>query len=300
MTPRRSPSRSLPLLHRSITAWYRLNARTLPWRETRDPYKILVSEVMLQQTQVARVLQKYPRFISRFPSFAALARSSKAAVIRAWSGMGYNNRAVRLRELARMVRTQYGGKLPSDAAELQMLPGIGKYTAHAVACFAFGQRVPLVDTNIARVLGRLFRLQDGDPWRAAEWALPTRKAYDWNQGLMELGATVCTSARPACVRCPVVQLCPSAFVPVRRKAGTRKTEPGRDGVPNRIYRGRIIELLRRSPGTGSGVSEIGKRIKNGYSERDRKWLLRILEKLERDGLVQSRHTGNRRRVRLAS
>lgn len=297
MTRRRPPSRSLPLLRRSIPAWYRSNGRKLPWRQTRDPYKILLSEVMLQQTQVARVLQKYPRFVGRFPTFTALAGASKAAVIRAWSGMGYNNRAVRLRELARIVRSQYGGKLPSDTEELQRLPGVGKYTAHAVACFAFGKRVPLVDTNIARVLSRLFP-QISDRWHAAEWALPKRSAYDWNQGLMELGATVCTSARPDCARCPAVRVCPSAFVAARRKTPAQKREPGRDGVPNRIYRGRIIELLRRKP--GSGVSEIGKHIKTGYSDRDRRWLLSILGKLEKDGLVQIRPVGNGRRVQLAS
>lgn len=290
---------SLARLHRSIVRWFRSHARPLPWRTTRNPYNVLVSEVMLQQTQVARVLQKYPAFLRRFPSFAALARASKPEVIRAWSGMGYNNRAVRLRELARIVRSRYNGTLPGDPSELQTLPGIGKYTAHAVACFAYGQTVPLVDTNIARVLGRLFRTTNGDAWHLAARILPKRNAYDWNQGLMELGATVCTSARPDCTRCPVARLCPSAFAPARNKARSAKPEPGRDGVPNRIYRGRIIELLRHSP-SGRTVGEIGRHIKPRYSVRDRAWLTGILQTLERDGLVRVVRTGTSRRVRLAT
>lgn len=252
---------------------------------------------MLQQTQVSRVLEKYPRFIARYPTFAKLARATTADVVRAWSGMGYNNRAVRLRALARTVTSRWRGQLPEDPGEMQKLPGVGRYTSHAVACFAFEQTVPLVDTNIRRVLSRLFPAHV-DPWQTAAALLPRRDAYQWNQALMELGALVCTSGRPRCDACPLRTLCPSAYRITARRTGARRIEPGRDGLPNRIYRGRIVELLR-----SSGVREIGtvgKRVKPGFSSRDRRWLLGLLAGLERDGLIRTGRQGRRQTVRLAS
>ncbi|MBI4418082.1 MAG: A/G-specific adenine glycosylase [Ignavibacteriales bacterium] len=289
-----------PQLRRRILAWYQTNARNLPWRKTKNPYRILISEVMLQQTQVTRVLEKYHRFIRRFTSFEVLARASAAEVIRAWSGMGYNNRSVRLRELARIVRDRFNGRLPSRVDELLLLPGIGRYTAHAVACFAFGQRVPLADTNIARVLARLFPGEGPDPWSIADRILPRRHVYEWNQALMELGATICTAARPKCTSCPVVRMCPSAFSIAARKATLHKKERGRNGIPNRIYRGRIIELLRKSNSRGRGLMDIGRGVKPNFSAADHKWLVTLLAGLERDGLIQSRNRGNSVVLRLAS
>lgn len=202
-----------------LLAWYeREGRRHLPWRHTRDPYAVLVSEVMLQQTQVERVLPKYREFLQRFPTLAALAAAPTAEAIKAWAGLGYNARAVRLREIAVQAVATYGGSLPNTLDGLLALKGIGRYTAGAVACFAFGLPIATVDTNIRRVLWRVFRGIEPAAWptgeRAsrdalalAEWALPPARAYDWQQALMDLGATVCVSRRPACERCSLSQHC---------------------------------------------------------------------------------------------
>ena len=255
---------------------------------------------MLQQTQVSRVRRKYGPFLKRFPSLKSLASSSAASVIRQWSGMGYNNRAVRLRSLAAAVLRDHRGRIPEDIGELRKLPGVGKYTAHAVACFAFGRPVPVVDTNISRVLGRVFRGTKLDEWALAASILPDRNAYEWNQSLMELGATVCTSARPRCEDCPISDLCPSAFRSFRRIRGPQRKEPGRNGVPDRIYRGRIVEALRKHPGRSAGFTLIGRQIKTDFSGRDRTWLLKLLGGLEKDGLIQRSGSGKGISVRLAS
>jgi A/G-specific adenine glycosylase len=205
--------------HALLLDWYsRLGRAHLPWRHTRDPYAILVSEVMLQQTQVERVLPKYAEFLGHFPTLADLAAAPRAEVIQAWASLGYNMRAVRLHEIAQQAVAGYGGTLPETLEGLLSLKGIGRYTAGAVACFAFGQPVATVDTNIRRVLWRVFRGIEPATWPAgeraaretlalAEWALPPQRAYDWQQALMDLGATVCISRRPACERCPLRECC---------------------------------------------------------------------------------------------
>jgi A/G-specific adenine glycosylase len=205
--------------HRRLLGWYALDGRAhLPWRHTRDPYAILVSEVMLQQTQVERVLPKYREFLTHFPTLASLAAAPTAAVIRAWAGLGYNLRAVRLQEIAQQAFADCDGRLPETLDGLLALKGIGRYTAGAVACFAFNLPVATVDTNIRRVLWRVFRGIEPSPalggargaraaLALAEWALPSERAYDWQQALMDLGATVCTSRRPFCERCPVAACC---------------------------------------------------------------------------------------------
>lgn len=248
---------------------------------------------MLQQTQVSRVLQMYPRFLKRFPSFSSLANARTSSVIRAWRGMGYNNRAVRLQHLARTVLSAHQGRLPTTIESLEKLPGIGKYTAHALACLAFNQHVPVVDTNIRRVLSRLFPAQAKklDIWALAAIALPSRSAHRWNQALMDLGATVCTSANPKCRICPVVKLCPSSFR-VQRSTELRATpEPSRDGLPNRIYRGRIVDALRRTTGSNYvSFAHLGRKVKDSYSIQDEPWLERLMKALEKDGLVVLKKT----------
>ena len=203
----------------ALLAWYAAEGRAhLPWRETRDPYAILVSEVMLQQTQVERVLPKYRQFLARFPTFAALAAEPVGEAIKAWAGLGYNQRAVRLHGIARQVVEEFDGQLPNTLDGLMALKGIGRYTAGAVACFAFGLPVATVDTNIRRVLWRVFRGVEELPWpggdsaarmflELAEWALPRERAYDWQQALMDLGAQVCLARRPLCERCPLREQC---------------------------------------------------------------------------------------------
>ncbi len=273
------------LIQRRLLRWYRRHARPLPWRRTRNPYRILVSEVMLQQTQVSRVLQKYPIFLRRFPTLRRLAASSPADVIRVWQGMGYNNRALNLHRLARLVADRYHGRLPGTPDELIGLPGIGRYTANAVACFAFGASVATVDTNVRRVLSRIFPARlSTDAWIVAERVLPKRSAYDWNQGLMELGALICTAKNPACRECPLVVHCPSAhrIVPAPR---VKLTERTRRGVPDRIYRGRVVEALRSSRRSVSIIS-LRKSVIPDLASSERRWFAQILDRLERDGMIR--------------
>lgn len=208
---------------RRLRAWYRRNARDLPWRRTRDPYAILVSELMLQQTQVSRVVTRYGEFLEQFPTLADVGRAAPGRVMEAWEGLGYYARARNLHRLARRV-TDRGRSpdavLPAEPARLRELPGIGPYTAGAVASFAYGRRAPLVDTNVARVLRRVFapaanvKSSKGQAmvWRIAEAILPRTGRATWthNQALMELGALVCTARVARCDRCPVRPLCRSA------------------------------------------------------------------------------------------
>lgn len=289
-----------PLIVRSVLKWYRRNGRDLPWRRTTDPYRILLSEIMLQQTQVDRVLRKYPLFRRRFPTLSSLAKASGADVIRAWSGLGYNSRAVRLRALARRVRAHHGGRLPRSIAELQKLPGVGRYTAHAVAAFSYAQRVPVVDTNVQRVLDRLFPLdaRRAKIWELAWAVLPPRSSYAWNQGLMDLGALVCTARTPTCSRCPLEHHCASAHRTVHRPK-RRRVEPSRDGLPDRIYRGRIVQLLRQLNGEGSAeLNRLGPMIKEPFRSTDRSWLRGVLEGLERDRLVRIKRSNGKLFVSL--
>jgi A/G-specific adenine glycosylase len=205
----------LELAQRLLLEWYDRQGRGLPWRETTDPYAILVSEMMLQQTQVDRVLPKYREFLERFPTLQALAEAPTAEVIRAWAPLGYNMRAVRLQGIARQVVAEYSGRIPDTVEELCRLKGVGRYTAGAIACFAYRRQVATVDTNIRRVLARVLvgiekaaaPVRDTLAWELAEAALPMGEAYRWNQALMDLGATICTAAAPACDMCPVQQIC---------------------------------------------------------------------------------------------
>jgi A/G-specific adenine glycosylase len=195
---------------RALLRWYRAHARALPWRETRDPYRVLVSEFMLQQTQVSRVLDFYPRFLARFPTVERLARARPRAVREAWEGLGYYARAANLHALARTVVKDHGGAIPSDPASLRDLPGVGRYTAGAVASFAYERRAAAVDTNVARVLSRVFGITGASAlWALAHHLLPRsrRTAWEFNQALMELGARICVARRPRCGICPVQRVC---------------------------------------------------------------------------------------------
>jgi A/G-specific adenine glycosylase len=205
---------SAALFRRSLIAWYRQNARDLPWRRTSDPYAILVSEFMLQQTQVATVIPYYNEWLRRFPDFAALAAASEATVLHAWQGLGYYARARNLRATALAIMEKHGGTFPRDVESIRALPGVGRYTANAVATFAFNQSVPIVEANIARVLSRLRDLQtpiDTSAGRDRLWSvatefLPPARAREYNSAVMELGALVCT-VRPKCSACAVRSFC---------------------------------------------------------------------------------------------
>jgi len=202
---------------RRLLRWFRAVGRDLPWRRTRDPYHILVSEFMLQQTQVKRVSEFYPRFLHRFPTIERLAAARPGQVREAWDGLGYYRRAANLHRLARTVVRKHGSAIPSQPERLAALPGIGRYTAGAIASFAYERRVPAVDTNVARVLTRVFRPRgrtrpvptDRALWNLAERLLPFRRrtAWEFNQALMDLGARYCVARRPKCEACPVRPAC---------------------------------------------------------------------------------------------
>jgi A/G-specific adenine glycosylase len=202
-------------LRRDLLRWYRREKRDLPWRASRDPYRIWISEAMLQQTRVETVIGYYGRFLARFPTVESLARAKPDDVLAVWSGLGYYRRARSLQEAARAIVERHGGRFPRSREELLELPGIGPYTAGAVASIAFDEPEPLVDGNVARVLSRVFAL-DGAPdsagqreglWSLAGDLVPERGAGQWNQALMEFGALVCTPRDPPCGRCPIATRC---------------------------------------------------------------------------------------------
>lgn len=213
-----------------LLGWYRAHGRALPWRETRDPYRVLVSEVMLQQTQVDRVLPKYLEWLDKYPTFEALAAADEAEVRHTWYPLGYNVRPRRLQWIAREAVARFDGRLPSDAVTLKSFKGIGDYTAGAVLSFAFGQRAAILDTNVSRVLFRVF-VARGDErshamkkrlWDVSRAVLPRKHVYDFNQALMDFGATVCTARKPSCFACPLSKWC-AAF-----PFGTPKPHPARE------------------------------------------------------------------------
>jgi A/G-specific adenine glycosylase len=209
------PPRLRQQFRRRLLTWYRKHGRDLPWRRTDDPYHILVSEIMLQQTQVDRVLPKYHEWLGKYPSLAALADAPADEVTRTWYPLGYNIRPQRLQSIAREAVTKYGGELPSDEATLRSFKGIGAYTAGAIRSFAFRERAAILDTNVARVLFRVFD-GAGDAkspattrrlWAVSEVLVPRRHVFDFNQALMDFGATVCVARKPTCLVCPMQAIC---------------------------------------------------------------------------------------------
>ncbi len=240
-------------LTRALLEWYERERRDLPWRRTRDPYRILVSEVMLQQTQVARVVPRYEAWVERWPTAAALAAAPAADVLREWVGLGYNRRALRLHEAARVVAAD------GWPERLEDLPGVGAYTAAAVGSFAFGRQVVAVDTNARRVFARAGALEP-----------PPGRAATFNQATMELGARICTARRPRCAECPLRAGCPaSGGVPEPPRA--RKAPGRRFEETDRYVRGRIVAALAAGEPLPEGI------------EPER--VERAVAALERDGLV---------------
>jgi len=227
-------------VRRSLLSWYRRCGRDLPWRRSRDPYAVWVSEIMLQQTQLKTMVPYFERWMRRFPDVKALAAASEQEVILAWEGLGYYSRARALKESAARIVLEHAGRLPADVAELQRLPGIGPYSAGAIASIAYGLPVPAVDGNVSRVLCRL-RAWTGSParpptkshvWELARRLVADGRASELNQSIMDLGATVCTPRAPLCSRCPVRRCCQAAGLgltaeiprPVERPSSTRTHE----------------------------------------------------------------------------
>ncbi len=206
---------NFPLFQKQLLAWYKKNARDLPWRRTGDPYKIWISEIMLQQTQVQTVIPYYGRWLKRFPDIRTLAKAPEAEVMKYWAGLGYYRRARMIHAAAKWLVEKKGGKFPRAAKELLELPGIGRYTAGAIASIAFGEKTPVLDGNVIRVLTRLAAVREdiGKPktieklWELAAKLMPGKGAGDFNQAMMELGATTCTPQNPSCLLCPVTGLC---------------------------------------------------------------------------------------------
>lgn len=325
---RQSPSSPIPFepapeqavrVHSSLLRWYAAEQRDLPWRSTDDAYAILVSEIMLQQTQVERVLPKYQQFLSTFPTLADLAAASTAEVISVWVPLGYNRRAVSLQSIARQVMAEYDGRIPDSIDELLKLKGVGRYTAGAIACFAYHKQVATVDTNIRRVLQRIFlglehsaaKVNDVQALALAERVLPEGEAYNWNQALMDLGATVCTSGNPQCVRCPLQENCcafaemsqhslfPSGVVLRElRKVAEKKAnyQVKNQAQPftstNRYFRGRIVDLLRTAPtGERIALADLGRQIKPTFCDDDLAWLQKLVDGLVKDGLIDCSEGG---------
>ena len=244
-----------------LVAWQRRHGRhDLPWQASRDPYRVWLSEIMLQQTQVATVIPYFERFLERFPTLAALAAADEDDVLRLWSGLGYYSRARNLHRAAQTVVASHGGEFPRDPETIAQLPGVGRSTAAAIAVFAFGARAAILDGNVKRVLARCFGL-DGDPaaaatqrrwWNQAEALLPQKEVAAYTQALMDLGATVCTRSKPRCGACPVVDLCVAratdriAALPAARR---------RRALPEKAVRWLVVTsgaevLLEKRPATG--------------------------------------------------
>lgn len=260
-------------IHHGLIAWYRRHARDLPWRRTRDPYAIWLSEVMLQQTRVETVIPYYQRWLEAFPTVEALANASEDAVLKLWEGLGYYRRARNFHRAARVVATERAGRLPETAEQWQTLPGVGRYTASAVASIAFDEAVPVVDGNVKRVLARLDRIDapidDRETvalmWRRAASILLAGSASEpgtpgaFNQAMMELGARVCVPRRPSCLLCPVRASCDARSAGVQEALpvkGAKRVVPRADWVSAWITRGGRILAGQRPPGLLGGLWEL--------------------------------------------
>ncbi len=255
----------------AVLAWAEQAGRDLPWRRTRDPWAILVSEVMLAQTQVARVIPKWEAFLATWPDADSCARAQVGEVIAAWSGLGYNRRAVQLHRAANLINARHAGSVPADLAALTSLPGIGPYTARAVLAFAYEHPVGVVETNTARVLARALagrRLSGREAQALADSLVPAGRAWAWNQALLDLGASRCTALRPACGACPLgpagpgTPVCrwarmPSESDPAVGSAGTSRSQSPFEGS-DRQGRGRLLALLT-SGAEGAGGEQPGPR-----------------------------------------
>lgn len=293
-----------------LIAWYLDYGRPLPWRARsasaktiRDPWLVLVSETMLQQTQADHVVSSLASFLDRYPTPSDLAESTTADVLRKWKGLGYNSRALRLRDAAIAICSEHGGEVPDRVELLRQLPGVGEYTARAVACFAFGIPVPVVDVNVARVLTRLFfpvcdtgvsadaaRIHSISSTIVDRWASGSR-CDPWHQGLMDLGAGICRAGHADCDACPLSEYCASAHVVGTRttwvSARTERTsEPSFRGRPRRLVRGAIVETLRAAP-EGVSFDELIERLyEEGLDDRvERSAFGQIVERLVAEGVA---------------
>ncbi len=289
------------MMNERLLEWYGAHGRShLPWRNTRDPYCILVSEFMLQQTQVDRVLPKYEAFIARFPTLQSLAAASIAEVLRLWKGLGYNSRAVRLRRLACEVQERFGGVIPADRHSLATLPGVGPYTVDALGAFAFGEDTAANDTNVRRVVHRVLYGMEFPPARAAAQLnedarslVPAGKGHDWNSAIMDLGSAICTARSPKCAICPIYEVCAAAPIDAAALEAARtrygRTPSPQERIPfgqsTRFTRGRIVDRLRElAPGERVSLLDLHSSIAPAIAQ-DRPRFDAIVRALAADGLL---------------
>jgi A/G-specific adenine glycosylase len=276
----------------SILAWFDARGRSLPFRGSRDPYAILVSEVMAQQTQISRVAEAWVAFMAAFPTLSSLASAPTSDVLRAWRGLGYNRRALNLQRAARAVVAEHEGRVPRSVDALMRLPGVGPYTARAVAALAFGQPVGPVDTNVRRVLGRMTGRHGGRELQAiADAAVPAERPADWTHALMDLGAMVCRPTAPRCTECPVRSSCVTVGAGPVTGAATRR-EPAFSST-SRWLRGRILDRLRDLPRDGWW------RVGGPIGSHQRPAVEAAVARMELEGLIE-RQVEGQDRVRLAT
>jgi A/G-specific adenine glycosylase len=283
-----------PAARDAILGWYDERGRVLPFRGATDPYAILVSEAMAQQTQVARAGEAWLRFMDRFPTVVDLATAAPAEVLRAWQGLGYNRRAINLQRAARVIVERHGGRVPADLQSLQALPGVGPYTARAVGAIAFGLQVGAVDTNVRRVLGRIVAgdptaIRPSDLQTVADMAVPSDRPADWTHAIMDVGASLCRPRRPDCGGCPAQPWC--RFVMQDRTGGEtirvvsrggprQRSAPKAFAQTSRWLRGRIVDRLRAVP-DGAWMVVVGP-----IGVHDRGAVGTALAALGREGLVE--------------
>ncbi|MGI8737564.1 MAG: A/G-specific adenine glycosylase [Candidatus Eremiobacter antarcticus] len=301
MTPLDEQDEHVRLFRSAVLRFYSRHRRDLPWRRSQDAYHILVSEVMLQQTQVNRVIPKYERFLARFPTVHVLASARLRDVVRAWIGLGYNSRGLRLWRCAKIIAQRHGGVVPDDVEQLRALPGIGTYTACAIASFAYGKPHPAIDTNVRRVLSRVLFGRDSVSAavlrRAAARVFPARAARRWCQALMDVAALHCRSS-PRCEGCPALMTC--RFAPKvaralpRRPSGSAAPRKAAFAGSPRFFRGRIIRILS---GVGSmPVARLLSEAKDGSPKAEGARIASLVDDLRREGLL--RIDRRRRRVWL--
>jgi len=308
-TPETPPGAVPPALRDAVLAWYDAEGRPLAFRGTADPWAILVSEAMAQQTQASRAAEAWGRFLGEFPTVESLASATPAAVLRAWRGLGYNRRALALRRAAVAIVEEHSGQVPDDLDALRRLPGVGPYTARAVAALAFGRRVGAVDTNVRRVLnravgGRPGAFTDLELQAVADASVPADRPGHWTHALMDVGATFCRPRAPRCGACPARPWCRAAIAgtaespaagggarprPIRVRAAREAEAPFR--TTSRWLRGRILDALRDAP------SDAWARIDAPFGEHDAPALEVALTGLAREGLAE-RHPSDPRLARL--
>jgi A/G-specific adenine glycosylase len=300
---------------RLLVAWFARHGRDLPWRRTRDPYAIWVSEVMLQQTQVATVIPYFERFLQVFPTLRDLAAAEEQAVLKLWEGLGYYRRARDLHRAARLLAASPNGQIPDDADVFRALPGVGRYTAGAVLSQAFDRRLPILEANSLRVLCRLIGLRQ-DPrsgqaqrrlWRAAEDLLPARAAGQFNQALMELGALVCTPRSPGCAACPLADYCAARILNLQEEIPAKPAPPATVAVREAAVvvrrRARVLLVQRPAQGRWAGMWEFPHGVLQDGEAHDQAAvrLLRELTGLEADlgdEVLTVKHSVTRFRITL--